>query len=216
LPESYYDADKGPAYDRLITDFNNLTALKAENDLRLAARPKDPTGYQPTLPKDFKLPEGLNEFKIADDDPMLKSAREWAHKHNLSQEAFSDLIAMRAGLTVGEETNIKEMRDAEIKKLGDNGPARIDAITTWLSAKLGKKDPELANMLVTSGMVSEFETLIQKAGGAAASFSAAHPAVPAQGDAAVKENWSKMTRSQQLAYSREKEAAELANRAAAR
>jgi hypothetical protein len=180
-----------------MTDFNNLTALKAEQDLRIAQRPKEPTGYQPVLPQDFKLPEGVDKFEIDAADPNLKEAREFAFENNFSQEKFSKLMGIYAKATTASETQIAEAKKAEIAKLGENGTARIDAITTWLKAKGAGG---LADVLFTADIVGAMEKLMQAGAGSSANFNSAH-----NNAEVTKDQWSKMTRPQQLAYSRELE-----------
>src|SRR5688572_10724283 len=161
LPETYYDPQKGPAFDRFVEDFNNGRAAIAERDSRLAQRPPEPTGYQPTLPKDFKLPDGV-QFEIAADDPLLGDARKWAHDVGLTQDQFSKLIAMRAQLETGSIEQMQALRTENNKALGDKAMDRINASATWIGAKTGKTGEgslsEWVKEFAPASFVEEIET----------------------------------------------------------
>ena len=60
--------------------------------------PKSPDDYRPELPQDFKQRESV---KINVDDPRFKEAQKIAHARGMSQETFSDLLALEAKLVIG-------------------------------------------------------------------------------------------------------------------
>jgi hypothetical protein len=148
-------------------------AFKAAEDSRKLALPQKADDYKLALPKEFKAPEGV-EFKLDETDPLFSQAREWAHKNGLSQDQFESGMALLAASKVGDAAMLKTARDAEVGKLGVNGPARIDAITTWMDAKgYGALKP----MLVTAEMVGTFEKMMRDVQGGAP-FSQAHRDAP--------------------------------------
>lgn len=151
-------------------------AFRAAEESRLLALPKSPDEYKLDLPKEWKAPEGV-EFQLDANDPLFKQARDFAHRNKLSQDEFSAGIALLASSKVADAATIKTAREAEIAKLGTNGPARVTAITTWMDAKgYGALKP----MLVTADMVSTFEKLMRDTQGGS-SFSQQHRDTPANG-----------------------------------
>jgi hypothetical protein len=60
--------------------------------------PKTPDDYRPELPKDFVAPAGL---RINVDDPRFKEAQKTAHARGMSQELFSDVLALEVKRVIG-------------------------------------------------------------------------------------------------------------------
>ncbi len=102
------DAEPGKAQevikvgDTLLseTELRGLMEFKAQEDLRKTQVPVTAADYKFELPKDLKLPSGV-EFKLASPDdpvmgPTIQAAREWALKNNLSQAKFSELLPAAA------------------------------------------------------------------------------------------------------------------------
>lgn len=208
MPESYFDKDKGPAYDRFVADFNEGRAAIAERESRMAQRPASAKDYQPVLPKDF-LKEGQT-FEVAADDPVLAEAREFAYEMGLTQDQFSKLLSFKAKADLGFEENYLAGQKAELEKLGQNGPARIDAIMTWVKALTGKTDPAIGKIAgVSAELVEEFEKIMAGRAG----FTQSHRQTQTEADD-VKARWPTMSRREQLEYSRRQEQAQMQNRGA--
>jgi len=116
----------------------DILASHAERQVAQAALPKDPNGYQIKLPEGFKPPEGMQwEFKT--DDPALKTFREIAHRRGLDQETFSEALGAFASVKLAEHQMASGARQREMDKLGAVGQQRIEAVETWLKAKVGDK-----------------------------------------------------------------------------
>lgn len=150
----------------LRSQFDQLSAFKAADDVRRNALPQNPDAYKVENSKDFKLPAGV-EFKFNADDPLLAQARGVMHDIDTGklsgQEAFSKLLDLYAGSQVSGEEQIKAARDAEIAKLGPAGSTRVDAVLRWTNAMVGADDAAaLSQMLVTAAHVQAFEKLITK------------------------------------------------------
>jgi hypothetical protein len=180
-----------PSADRVKIGDNEFTPAqlqelaqhKAAEDVRKASLPASPDKYELKLSDDFKAPEGVT-FKFATDDPVLggviQQAREFAHRNNFSQEQFSGMMDLYAASMSREQSFFAEARAAEVRKLGVNGPARVDAVTNWLKAHLGDDlaRPQLAT-LATERHVAGWEKLIQKFSSQGASnFSQQHRSAP--------------------------------------
>jgi len=206
-----------------MTDFNSGQAAKALIDGRLAQRPSEAKQYQPTLPKDFKLPEGYEVPKWEKDDPVLQAAQEFAHEANLTQDEFSKMVAVQTKADLLRETRSKEYQTTEIAKLGEKATARIDAIKSYMKASFGEK---LANAIIDGtafhsaeilGPDGGWEAVMKRATGGSNGFSQTHRNTEGAGsDADVKQRWTSMSKNEKLQYAREKEAREFAQRSAAR
>lgn len=165
-PEKYWDSAKnefnGASFRK---DFDELTAFKAADESRRLTLPQTDDAYKVELPSSFKAPEGV-EFKIEADNPLWAQGRAWARKHGLTQEAFSEAIALVAGDRIGTQTSIKQAFDAEVAKLGAAGPQRVDAVTQWISAMGGDKHgaalARVMKMAPVASTIEAFEALMQR------------------------------------------------------
>lgn len=160
-----------------------------------------PEAYKAELPKDFKLPDGL-EFKADDSDPIkgpvLSELRKFANENHLTQEAFSKLLSFHASVQANEDVMVKAGRAKQVEALGPAGPARITAANQWLDA-MGT--PGLKERLWTAQDVKDFETLILKSTSqGAGSFSPAHRD-PQQGTRVSDAEYQKMSYSEKKQYS---------------
>ncbi len=142
LGDDFWDSENNQVkFPELLDRLNGLTAREAELDSRLAQAPEKPDGYKVELPEGFEMPEGM-EFKPDPDNPLTKPAMEWAHKHGLSQAAFSELVAMQAQAQLRDNQATKEFYETETaERLGERAPQRRKAVETWVGTKLaGNKD----------------------------------------------------------------------------
>jgi hypothetical protein len=204
VPESYWDGSKNEVKGGdLRKTFDELTAFKAADESRRLTLPQKPDDYKLTLPATFQLPQGV-EFKIDDKNPLWAQARTWAQKSGLTQEQFAEGIALIAGDRIGTQATIKAAYDGEIAKLGASGPARVDAVTTWMAAVGGEKHGKaLANILKLAPVASTIEALesvmqkFQTQGGGQFTTRGREPDASQRVDDAA---WNKMTYSEQKEY----------------
>jgi hypothetical protein len=130
---------------------------------REAAIPVSFDKYEIKLPDGFKAPEGM-QFEFNANDPAMAEARKAAHELKLDQAGFSRLLGIYAANKIAEVQLTNSGRAAEMTKLGSTGPQRIDAIETWLKAKVGDKAgvmiATLKNYPVAAN-VEVFETLMR-------------------------------------------------------
>lgn len=158
LPEKFWDADKHePKGADFKAHLESLEKVKAENDARWAAVPAKPELYKAELPKDFKAPEG---FRVDEKDPEFAAFRAYAHANGLSQEQVSNLLAIRATAVLAKNAQLAEAIKARDAALGENGPARVDALSKFFDTYF-QKDPQLArevkSAFYTPGLVKIFE-----------------------------------------------------------
>lgn len=181
LPDAYWDAEKNtlkvdPA--ALVKDLkqrDELLAFKSADDSRKLTLPDAPDKYEIKLPEGFKPPEGIT-FEFKTDDPLLARARELAHTKGVDQETFSEFLGLYAGAQIQDQATVTAAKADQIAKLGVNGPARVDAVTNWMKARIGEADAGvMSTMLVTAAHVAAFEKLMrQSSSQGAGSFSQQH------------------------------------------
>ena len=163
IPESFWDAEKGFKAD----DLNSLVAFKAEHDANLAQVPDKPEGYKVALPKDFKLPDGVKlpegqESIIDDTDPRVADLRSFAHANQMSQTQFESMVALGTQMDIAEQGRLTEALAAQRELLGSKAAERVNAVTSWLGAKLGGDFAQaLAPMMFTAKQVEAFEGLMR-------------------------------------------------------
>jgi hypothetical protein len=179
---------------------SDLLRFKGEHETRVATLPATAADYRLDV-GDAKIPGDMKVVFDVNDPvkgPLLQAAQAWAHKHQLSQEAFSEALALQASLQAHEAKTIQDARAREVERLGATGPARVTAVSTWLD---GVGSPALKQMLVTARIVEQFEGLMRKftsQGGAP--FSQAHRAV--QTDTVSDEAWAGMSQAERFDYAR--------------
>lgn len=143
-----------------------MTARDAAAESRRLALPQAPDKYELKLPGDFKAPDGI-DFKLNAADPLLAQAREVMFDIDQGkisgQDAFSKLLGLYAGSQIASQAAIKAARDAEVGKLGANGPARVTALETGMKAALGVADGQrfMARMF-TADDIAMGEKLLQR------------------------------------------------------
>lgn len=158
LPESLWDEATGFK----AQEYNDLVAFKADSDAALAQVPDSADKYEAKLPATFKLPEGVKEgeYTLDTSDPRISLLREVAHSKQWSQADFEEVIAMGINMDITEGKQLQEAAAEEREKLGSRAKARVDAVNTFLSAKIG---PELAGslrgMMFNAKQVEAFEAL---------------------------------------------------------
>lgn len=160
LPEELWDEKAGFKADA----YNDLVAFKANRDAELAQVPESAEKYEVRLPATFKLPEDVKvpegEMVLNTDDPRIQLLREVAHSQNWSQAQFEDVLAMGVNMDIGDNKRLQEAAAAEREKLGSRGADRVNAVTTFLDAKIGKEHAgALRGMMFTAKQVEAFEAL---------------------------------------------------------
>jgi hypothetical protein len=72
--------------------------------------PLAPDDYKAEFPADFKLPDGA---KISTEHPRFKAFQQFAHRNGLTQQAFSDGLAMEARSEIARQEALTRARAAE-------------------------------------------------------------------------------------------------------
>jgi hypothetical protein len=146
-------------------DLESAIAERAERQIQNAALPAGPDGYEAKLPASFQAPDGVR-FEFDTNSPELARARQIAHAHGISQDAFSEFLGCFAATQIGGQMQQAKLREANLNQLGAAGPQRIEAIATWLGARAGDKDGlAVANFMrqyPAAPFVRTFERLIRQ------------------------------------------------------
>ncbi len=160
-PESAWDAEKGELVaDKLGEEFSRLSKIEAEDKARREALPKSADEYEPKFTDDVQLPDG---WKINPEDPLWKQGKEFALKHGLTQEQFSELASMKAKELIAQQAFVKEMVARCDAELGAQGPERVEALHKFFDGVFDKETAaELKAGMVTARQIKALETM-QKA-----------------------------------------------------
>jgi hypothetical protein len=141
FPAQFWDDKSGaPKMPDFVASYNELVKTHEAHAEKLKALPTKAEDYKldVKLPEDFKLPDGLDikDLKVDDNDPRVKPLRELALKHQLPQEVVDELIALDAQTQIAAFTKHDELLQAEMKKLGENGKARVSAMESFLQKQV--------------------------------------------------------------------------------
>lgn len=203
LPDDYWSDDAGVDFEKLLGRHNELTAIAAERDSHLAQVPDEPDGYELKLPEDFEQPDPDNPIEVNPDDPMVQVAREFAKANNFTQAQFESLVTLEVQRQQVENELLENRLGEEKEALGSKAQQRIDAVTSWLGAKLGTEHANaLIGTMFTKVQVEGFEKLIELAKGSG-------PKLPGSGDRQngqteiSDEDYEKMTPEQKILYARQ-------------
>jgi len=184
-------------------DIRTILRESAERVMRASTVPATPGEYRPELPKDLKLPGGV-EVKIDGTDAAFKDLQAFCHSRGLSQSDMSAALAIFASYQAREAATLQQVLQAEIKELGPNGVQRITSLHQWLRGTLGDEAAKpISSMLVSERHVAALELLASKfTSQGSAPFSQAHRE-PAQGSGKVSdEEYQRMSPAQRWNYSR--------------
>lgn len=144
-------------------DWSNLTKSYVELDRAFKTKTEDLKEQlkgelfkdRPESADKYEVPAGLDA-----DAPILGWWKEQAHTMGLSQDQFQEGVNKFVEY-VGGSVDI----EAEVAKLGDNGKARIDAVTAW--AQKNFTDPEEFRVLELIGTSAKGIIVLEKLMGGA-------------------------------------------------
>jgi hypothetical protein len=165
IPEAHWDAATSAPKPTFGDYVKENVAFKAAQDSRRLTLPQKPEDYKFGLSPEFKPPQGI-EFKLDEKDPLVGQYRQFALTHGLDQAAFTKGLDLIAAVRLGDAQSFETAKADQLGKLGVNAPARITAVTQWLSAMAGDKAAAMVKVLEMAPMASTveaFETIMQKA-----------------------------------------------------
>jgi len=145
------------ASDKLLADEDFMKGVKDEaaKSGRAADVPDTTEGYAIALPKGT-MPEGI-EFIPNHEDPMMIWWKDKCLKDGVGQEGFNAGVAKFAQSLSADIPNSSE----EIKKLGENGQARVDSVDMFYRTTLGDEDyQQISGLVKTARGVQVLEKLM--------------------------------------------------------
>ena len=197
LPESFWDADaKSIKAEDFGKHLESVEAQRAAAEARKALVPESPDKYELGLPDNVVIPEGM-ELDL--NDPRLPALREYAHKNGWTPDEFKAVVALDVQRAMADKQAVGNAKAAEIKLLGDNATARLDAVHKFIDARAASPEQAraVAAGLMSAASVEFFESLVS------AMSSQGVDAMRAGGNERQNgisdEQWEKMTPSARLA-----------------
>jgi hypothetical protein len=166
-------------YEVSEAELASMMDRQAQEDLKKATLPAAPEAYKAELPADLKLPGGV-EYKFDQSNPSLVAARNWAHAKGMSQQDFSEVLAIYATHEATQNAMLAERSRAEVAKAGVNAPQRVDAVSRFITAEMGEADAApIRATIVTDAHLRFYEKMMNKISSqGAASFSQSHRVAP--------------------------------------
>lgn len=166
LPTQFWDSQSNQVnIPEFVKSYGEVSAFKTQHDQRMASLPKRPEDYkiELKLPDTVKVPDGL-ELKIDDKDPRLGMLREFAVKNQMAPELVNEIVALEAQMQIAAHVQGEAHLQAEMKKLGENGKARVGALEDFLKANVSKEEyAALRPVIGDAAAFSAIEKLIAKA-----------------------------------------------------
>lgn len=165
FPDDLWDADgKQPNAQALFDSLKKNE--KIAQDLRRKMGKADHKAPKEASEYKFEASEKVAEL-IPADDPLIGAAQEIAHKHGMSQEMFGNFMAeitekmadfQPEAVQPAEPTEdeIAETRQAEYAKIGENAPAVIRAVESWVQEQknvglFSEQDVEIVKSMSMTG-----------------------------------------------------------------
>lgn len=156
VPDSFWDKDKGELKTAdWAKSYEELRQAKAEIDARKAQIPAQADLYKPELPKDLKIPAGM---EVKTDDPLYVAVRQMAHEEGWTQGQFSRAIGEYAKIEGAKHEALQAAITSRDEALGANGPQRVDALNKRFVAAFGEEvGKQFSQTLFTPAIIKGFE-----------------------------------------------------------
>jgi hypothetical protein len=155
-------------YELSPDDIKGLMERRALEQSRKATLPASPDKYLLQLPPDFKMPDGMAEWRFDVNHPvqgpLLARAQQIAHENGMSQEGFSRMLALHVANEVQQQQMFDRAKAAELNKLGEMAGVRVDAVRTFVRSMVGDAAPALLMVLEQAPVASTivgFEKLMR-------------------------------------------------------
>jgi hypothetical protein len=142
IPETFWDESKhAPKEKEFSEHLASLEKLKTDTEAKRGAIPAKPEDYKPDL-GDIKLPPGR---ELDTKDPRYLALQKLAHEEGLTPAAFNKVLAIEANNVIESAKQAEAGRVARDQMLGENGAARVEALSTWIDAQF--PDPKEAQQV---------------------------------------------------------------------
>ena len=157
VPEKFWNAETGEKrIEDLVKSYNHVEKLSTgkKEELReevlkdlqneaIQDLPESAEAY--TLPK---LVEGITE-EMVEQNPLTGWWRNKCHDMGLDQEQFEDGINQYVDLMLGNQPNLED----EVKKLGENANARLDAVSGFTNSNFTPEENEIISTTLGTNAV---------------------------------------------------------------
>lgn len=199
LPDNFKGEDGKWDTEGFRANYDELASFKAQADERVAALPKEASGYVFAIPEGHVLPEGFNpeSLKTKDEngndiefdinsmidakDPDLPLLQEAMLKHGADPALMGDLASILANRELRSVLDGMKVAEEETAKLGPNANSRFATVKRTLDARLEPQQVTAVMDSITSAdALRGIETLLKKGGG---------PVPPSNGE----KDWSEMS-----------------------
>jgi len=138
-------------------ELNALIAHRAATEAARLSTPK-PGEYRLEFPPDYVLPQGI-EWRWNEADPVLVQAREFASANGMTQDVFSKLLGLHAASQMRDMLEFNAAKENQVKLLGDNANARVDAVRAWMKSVVPEHFNDLARVLEMAPTASTVKAL---------------------------------------------------------
>jgi len=146
VPDAFWDGKtQSPNVGALVKSHADLRRKLSEQGSGGATLSADrdavPDMYELCLPKGME-----DHIQVAPEDPLAKNAMDWARRHGLGQEAFSELTQMYYERLASEQQDDDHRQEGELEKLhealGPRADHEMEDLSRWVDGLLG---PDLEN-----------------------------------------------------------------------
>lgn len=158
MPESFWDAEKKSAKGE---DFKKhlaqLETFKTEIEAARGTLPDKAEGYKLELPDDVKLPDG---YEPDEKEPKFVGLRQIALEDGLSQKTVNKIVKLDAVALAAYHDKAKQQRAALDAALGENGAARVTALSEFIDSHWSKPEEarQMRDTMWTPVIVKHLET----------------------------------------------------------
>ncbi len=148
VPEKFWNEETGEVkLQDICHSYSNAEQLISGKEEAWEERIKSKMDLEskeliPESPDKYELPdllEGINE-EMVESNPIMEDFRKYAHENKVSPDQFKNLVNMYLDKLVYPQQKAFE---EESKKLGDNGPERLDAANSFVTANFTPEEAQL-------------------------------------------------------------------------
>lgn len=164
FPDDFWDSEKNAPnvkaiLDKLKETENRVKGLRDKLAKGDNKAPKTPEEYG------FSVPEDVAD-RIKQDDPLITEAAKIAHKYGITKEAYNgfmaDMVKHIGSIEVQPQEitpeQARELRDTEMKKIGENGVQVARAVASWVKEmeSVGTFDSEMTAAISNAASSGHF------------------------------------------------------------
>ena len=132
----------------------------AELQKRFGSFTGAPEEYEVSLSEELSEKINLEDYS---EDPILQDAKAMAKEWGMNNDSFNQLVDLYFRGELASDAALEQVREEEMKALGNNAQRRLDNIQAWAKANMDADTSEsLINSLTSAKTVQAVEALIAK------------------------------------------------------